>query len=167
VGSPFTANDGVWVMTPPMDRGTHAGQCNATRWGIELVGDFATKPPSLVQQQLVIDVLTALHRWAGCGPNIVGHRDCMAGRTCPGDAYYALLPSLRQRLADRLSLAGKYIARHTQAIFEAPAPDAKIAISDTAQIVEGRTVDIDEVKNGWGHLTNGVGFVPIGVLTKL
>src|SRR6476469_1533450 len=46
VGSPFAANDGIWVMTPPMDRGTHAGQCNATRWGIELVGDFAIKPPS-------------------------------------------------------------------------------------------------------------------------
>lgn len=167
LGSPNPKNDGIWVMTPPSQPGTHAGACNSSFFGIETVGDFNAKPPSLPQQQLIIDTLTLLHRWSGLSANIKGHRDCMPGRTCPGDAFYAMLPSLRLRLAERLAYAGRYIARHTQAIFEAPAPDAKVALNDTAQVIEGQAIDIDEVKNGWAHIASGVGFVPVGILTKL
>lgn len=168
LGSPNPANDGVWVMTPPTEPGTHAGVCNATRFGIEVVGDFNARPPSLPQQQLLIDTLVALHRWAGLGPDLVAHRDCMADRTCPGDAFYALKPQLQLRLAARLVGAGRYMARHTQAVFEAPVPDSKVALNDTAHLVEGQAVDIDEVAHGgWAHLSSGLGFVPVGVLTKL
>lgn len=61
----------------------------------------------------------------------------------------------------------RYIARHTQAIFEAPRPDARVALADTARVPEGAVVEVDEVKTGWAHLQSGVGFVPIGVLSKL
>ena len=168
LGSPNPANDGVWVMTEPIHPGTHAGVCNATRFGIEMVGDFATRAPSLPQQQLLIDVVTALHLWAGIGPDLNAHRDCMADRSCPGDAFYALKSQLQQRLAARLVGAGRYVARHTQAVFEAPVPDAKVALNDTAVLIEGQTIDIDEVAHGgWAHLSSGLGFVPVGVLTKL
>lgn len=167
VGSPKPANDGIWAMSPPTVQGTHAGQCNVDHFGIETVGDFHANPPSLPQQQLLIDAIVALHKWSGLPANINAHRDCMAGRTCPGDAFYAILPSIRQRVHDRLALAGKYIVRHTQAIFEAPRPDSPVALNDTAQLIEGQAIDIDEIKLGWCHLSSGLGFVPAGILTKL
>lgn len=167
VGSPNAKNDGVWVMTSPTVPGTHAGACNAVRFGVENVGDFQKKPPSLPQQQLLIDTLVVLHSWAGIGPDLNSHRDCMTGRTCPGNAFYGLLPKLRAALAARLAQAGAYRVRHTQAIFEAPAPDARIAVNDTAELAAGTEILIDEVKAGWCHLSDGRGFVPAGVLTRL
>lgn len=100
--SPNPAHNGIWVMTPPLYPGTHAGVCNADHFGIEVVGDFHMAPPSAAQQQLLIDVLTVLHRWAKLGPALDAHRDCMPGRTCPGDAFYALKGTLQQRLAAAL-----------------------------------------------------------------
>lgn len=167
VGCPRPTDAGIWVMTPPTQPGTHAGACNATHFGVELVGDFQSRPPSLPQQQLLVDTLVALHRWAGLGATIDAHRDCMTGRTCPGDALYALMPTLRMRVAQRLGQAGLYVARHTQAIFESPTPDGQVALNDTARLVEGVQVDIDEVKSGWAHLASGLGFVPVGVLSRL
>ena len=168
LGSPNPDDDGIWVMTPPTSPGTHAGACNAIRFGIEVVGDFQSKAPSAAQQQLLIDTLAALHRWAKIGPDLNAHRDCMADRTCPGDAFYALKPSLQQRLAAALNGAGIYRVRHTQAIFEAPAPNAHVALGDTAELLAGVTVDIDEVAHGgWAHMRNHTGFVPVGVLTRV
>jgi len=101
--SPNPADDGIWAMTPPTVPGTHAGGCNPVRFGVEVVGDFQNKAPSAAQQQLLIDALTALHRWAHIGPDLNAHRDCMSDRTCPGDAFYALKPQLQQRLAQALT----------------------------------------------------------------
>lgn len=168
VGSYKPSWDGIWCMSPPTAPGTHAGACNSSTFGIELVGDFQSSPPSLPLRKLLLDTLVALHRWAGLGPQLKAHRDCMAGRTCPGDALYALLPTLRTQLYGRLHGAGIYMARHTQAVFEAPTPTARVALSDTARVVEGMRLDIDEVRpDGWAHLTSGLGFVPIGVLTRM
>jgi N-acetyl-anhydromuramyl-L-alanine amidase AmpD len=64
--------------------------------------------------------------------------------------------------------AGIYRVRHTQAVFEAPTPDAKVALNDGALVYAGATVDIDEIAHGgWAHLRNGVGFVPSGILTRV
>lgn len=168
LGSPDSANDGIWQMTPPASPGTHAGDCNSRYFGIEVVGDFQARPPSAAQQQLLIDVVTILHRWATIDATLVAHRDCMLGRTCPGDAFYALKSSLQQRLAAQLLGAGTYAVRHTQAIFEAPRPDARIALNDTAELTEGQQIAIDEVAHGgWAHLADGRGFVPVGILTRL
>lgn len=106
--SPNPADDGIWVMTPPTSPGIHSPSCNGPpygpppgRFGVEMVGDFQAKPPSAVQQQLLIDAVAVLHRWARLGPDLNAHRDCDA-RTCPGDAFYALKPQLQQRLAAAL-----------------------------------------------------------------
>lgn len=103
LGAPNPAHDGIWIMTPPTAPGTHAGACNADHFGIEVVGDFHSRSPSLAQQQLLIDTLAALHHWAGIGAILNAHRDCMAGRTCPGDAFYRLKPYLQAGLADALT----------------------------------------------------------------
>jgi len=101
--SPESANNGIWMMTPPTAPGTHAGACNSTRFGIEVVGDFGTKAPSAAQQQLLVDTVAALHIWAKLGAVLNAHRDCMAGRTCPGDAFYSLKAELIARLAVQLA----------------------------------------------------------------
>jgi hypothetical protein len=102
-GAPDPQHDGIWQMTPPTHPGVHAGPCNDTRYGIEVVGDFQAKPWSAGQRALLLDTLDVLHTWAGLMADIVGHRDCMPGRTCPGDAAYAALPALKIELAARLA----------------------------------------------------------------
>lgn len=77
-------------------------------------------------------------------------------------AFYSWRASLTP-----LAPVDKYVVRHTQAVFEAPRPDSPVALADTARIVEGSTVEVDEVKAGWAHLRTGVGFVPVGVLSKV
>jgi hypothetical protein len=100
--SPNPKHDGIWTMTPPTSPGVHGVACNSTHFGIEVVGDFQSKAPSATQQDLLIDVLTTLHRWARLGPTFNMHRDCVP-RTCPGDAFYALKPQLQARLAAQLT----------------------------------------------------------------
>jgi hypothetical protein len=166
LGSPNPKNDGIWQMTPPTIPGIHGVTCNPSHFGIELVGNFQSRAPSLPQQQLLINVLVLLHTWAHIGAVFNMHRDCVA-RTCPGDAFYALKPQLIAQLAARLNHAGPYRVCHPQAIFEAPRPDARVALNDQAEVHTGDTVIIDEVKAGWAHLANHVGFVPLGILERL
>lgn len=94
-----TAHDGIWVMTSPTQPGTHAGACNAKRFGLEVVGNFAERPMTRAQLVLLSEAAAALHDWAGLGPDIVAHRDCMPGRTCPGDAGYAQKADIQGLLA--------------------------------------------------------------------
>lgn len=104
LGAPNAAHDGVWVMTPPSESGTHASDCNHDHFGIELVGNFQSTPPSVAQQTLLIETIAALHRWAGLGASLNAHRDCMPGRTCPGDAFYSLKDGLTRRLTQVLAV---------------------------------------------------------------
>lgn len=108
-GAPNPAHDGIFVMTPPTSPGIHSPSCNGPpfgpppgRFGVELVGDFNAVAPTLAQQQLLIDAVAALHQYAKLGANLNAHRDCDP-RTCPGDAFYALKPSLQRRLVSVLS----------------------------------------------------------------
>jgi hypothetical protein len=54
------------------------------------------------QIALLLNVVEALNRWAGIGPVLNAHRDCVA-RTCPGDAAYAQKPELQAELEKRLA----------------------------------------------------------------
>lgn len=163
--SPNPAADGIWVMTSPAVPGTHAGVCNSDHFGIEVIGDFQTKAPSAAQQQLLIDVVAALHRWAKIGPILNAHRDCMAGRTCPGDAFYALKPQLQQRLAVALRpVLPRYKAGPHGAIAQQDRrPDAP-----TAKLyAPGEPFEGDGEQAGYVHDRTGIGFVPLGQVVKL
>lgn len=97
----YLAPDGIWQLTPLDQEGVHAGVCNRTRWGLEVVGDFdaAPWPPALAD--LVYGSLAALFRWRGLAPDALnGHRDCNSPKTCPGTAIH--LPLVRAELARRL-----------------------------------------------------------------
>lgn len=64
--------------------------------------------------------------------------------------------------------AGVYSVRHSTAVFESPAPDGRVALNDTAVLVAGQRIEVDEVAHGgWAHLTSGLGFIPVGILTRI
>ena len=97
-----TRFDGIWVMTPPTMEAIHGVACNPTHFGLEVVGNFAARPMSAGQVDLLVQTMAALHRWAGLGPIVNAHRDC-APRTCPGNAAYAQKPQIQQALAAALA----------------------------------------------------------------
>lgn len=172
VGAPNPKHDGIWMMTPLSMYGIHAGACNFERFGCELVGDFQDVPPSAALQNLFIEGTAALHRWANLGATLNAHRDCMAGRTCPGNAMYAIMPQLRARLAAALAppvppkpTPVLYRAIAPMYISETPSPRGPVALQGQAVVYQGDTVVIDEVRSdGWCHTQDGVGFLPIGGL---
>lgn len=109
VGAPDPGNDGIWIMTPPSIPGTHAGICNGDndpvvsgRWGWELVGDFHTRFPTYEQLDLLTSGISLLHKWIGIGPDINAHRDCMPGRTCPGDSFYSIKSRVIEMVREKL-----------------------------------------------------------------
>lgn len=94
-----TQDDGIFIMTPPWLEAIHAGACNSVRFGLEVVGDFQSRPMSHAQLVALSETAAALHDWARIGPEINAHRDCMPGRTCPGDAAYAQRGDVQALLA--------------------------------------------------------------------
>ena len=98
-----TRADGIFVMTPPWLSGIHAGSCNSVAWGIENVGDYQTRPMSEAQIELLVGVSAALFTWQRLPAELDAHRDCMAGRTCPGNAAYAQKGEIQRRLTMTLN----------------------------------------------------------------
>lgn len=88
IGSPNIANDGIWQMTPLTTKGIHAGECNNTKWGIEVVGNYDIQPWSSAMRSVVYDVVAELMRKAEARSislrNLKGHRECNSPKSCPG-----------------------------------------------------------------------------------
>lgn len=86
-GTPDRVNDGIWLGTPLTMTGIHAGVCNSSRIGIEVVGDYDNAPWSSPLADLVYGVLIALGKWAKFNPITTnGHRECLPNKSCPGNA---------------------------------------------------------------------------------
>ena len=101
--------------------GGHAKYHNQGTMGIALLGTFTTQAPTAAAQASLVRMLawasvkyhldprasstyvnpqTGLRRWV---PNITGHRDYQS-TTCPGGVLYALLPTIRNRVAAAMNL---------------------------------------------------------------
>lgn len=86
-GSPNRENDGIWQLTPLNMVGIHAGVCNSSMWGIEVVGDYDKEPWSPDTKDMVVGATAALMRWRSLSvlpSTLKGHRDCNSPKTCPG-----------------------------------------------------------------------------------
>lgn len=104
VGAPNPEDDGIWQMTPLNMVGIHAGVCNPTTWGIEVVGDYDNQPWSDGTRQLVVGAIAALMEWRRLSvtPNsLKGHRDCNSPKSCPGKAINMAV--VRQWVLDAMS----------------------------------------------------------------
>jgi hypothetical protein len=100
--------------------GAHVAGWNSGNIGISLLGTLTDRRPTAAAQRAVEQVLATLAARTGIsptgsgmytnpvngltwtGPNIPGHRD-FAATECPGGSTYALLPTIRQRVAARES----------------------------------------------------------------
>lgn len=104
-----TGND-----TPAVISGAHVANFNAGNVGIALLGDFSDTPPTEAALQATIDAVRAIAEAIGLEPTraihyqsggrsrdtdaITGHRQ-WGNTTCPGDAFYAQLPMIREAAA--------------------------------------------------------------------
>ena len=100
--------------------GAHVANYNNGNIGISLLGTYDTRRPSVLAQRSLERTLASLSvrtgispvgwswyenpagggRWFG--PNILGHRH-LGQTSCPGQITYALLPTLRERVAQRVA----------------------------------------------------------------
>ena len=104
LGAPDPANDGIWQLTPLNVPGIHAGACNATHWGMEIAGDYDTTPWPDAVRDLVFGATDALFDWRGLAvtaQTVMGHRECLPNKSCPGtaidlDAMRAAFAAFRQ-----------------------------------------------------------------------
>lgn len=170
-------NGAIYQLVDDAKRAWHAGETSyngRSNWndfsiGVEISHKQGQAYSSAQAASLTDLSLSLIGKYKITRPNVVTHRQIATPRgrksdpTDWNDADFKVW-------ADSLYAspgAGIYVARHTQAIFEAPRPDSKVALADTARIIEGQEVDVDEVKNGWAHMRNHTGFLPVGVLTRV
>lgn len=93
--------DGIYQLTPLNLQGIHAGHCNMSMWGIEIVGRYDAAPWPADLAEIVYGVTCALLRWRGLPANVQGHRECLPNKSCPGNAINmaTVRDEIRYRLA--------------------------------------------------------------------
>jgi len=118
--------EGRWSGTDPLPgfapdgqlvTAAHVGGYNSGNLGVALLGDFTDRPPTPAAYgtlALVLAVLTLWHRLDPLArttyvnpvsavtadvPTIAGHRDWPFATQCPGNAFYPMLPRLREDVA--------------------------------------------------------------------
>ena len=124
--SPITTED----LAGNEVRGSHALEYNAGTVGIVLLGTFTTVLPPAAQRTALINLLAWKLERHGINPlgastyvnpetgaktylnNISGHRDVNA-TDCPGTAFYATFPQLRQQVADKIASMTGSTVDHT------------------------------------------------------
>lgn len=168
------ADAGIWQMTPLTDKGVHAGACNATRTGIENVGDFNARRPTPKQWQLAVSVNAALCRaWKLDASAINVHSDCMEGRTCPGQYFDGA--QLRADVAAALATTahlGEYIISGLP-IYN----DSQLTVPSGRRLTFGQKITIDRTHAeqpadyavGAAHVSDaqGGGFIDLNGAVKL
>jgi len=88
LGSPNKDNDGIWQLTPLNLKGVHAGDCNSTTWGVEIVGNFDIAPWPDDLKTFNYDLFAVLLRKLNVKSvnisSLRGHRECNSPKSCPG-----------------------------------------------------------------------------------
>ena len=192
----FVDDRWIYLFTSMYSVGTHAKEGNSYHdangqlhysLGVEVVGWYGRVGwPLSVQAQLrgaiqalqtrlktfqIAYTAAPLHRPAAHQGSIAFHRDYNKPE-CPGaiitPAYAIPILAASATPPPPPPGAGIYSVRYSQAVFESPSPDGKIALNNTAVLQIGQRIDVDEVGHGgWAHLRSGLGFVPVGVLTRI
>lgn len=141
---PFT--DGVWAGTPLAVPGTHAGDCNPSHIGVEVIGDYDSEPWPAKVAELVYGVVVLLMRWGNIPVvQVHGHRECLANKSCPGRQID--MNQVRRTLTQRLPVPRYRIPRHPY--FDRPGGvQLGYLGSDTEY-------GIREIKDGWGKMSGG------------
>ncbi len=136
--------------------GAHAANFNAGTMGVALLGNFVGVEPSSAAVSAVVDLLAWKAERHGIDPlgtdfydnpasstdtprsfpNIAGHRD-IGSTECPGGLLYALLPSVRQRVAERIATGGGV---PTPAPTPGPPPGGRLTAVSPTRLLDTREV---------------------------
>jgi hypothetical protein len=104
MGSPKPEWDGIFQGTPVNRQGTHAGICNSTHVGVEVVWNGDIQPWSPLLLDFLLSTFTVLCHWAKITSintqTVKGHKECNSPKTCPGAQNS--MPLFRAQLAARL-----------------------------------------------------------------
>jgi hypothetical protein len=180
IGAPNPFDDGIFLGTPLATPGVHAGACNSSRWGIEVVGNFDRLGWSPRLKDLVYRVVLELADLGGFEPGDTnGHRECLANKSCPGAAIN--MATVRRELHEMSSVKGRYLAvteprganvRQGPGVsfpVAAKLPDGYVFFSD--KTIEGEVV---QGSNQWAHFygpdratPNELGFVWSGIVKEV
>jgi len=89
---------GIWAGTPLAVPGVHAGACNSSHIGIEIVGNYDLEPWPPAVAELVYGLTRLLMRWGKIpATRVQGHRECLPNKSCPG--WKIDMKAVRARLA--------------------------------------------------------------------
>ncbi len=138
-----TTTPPAFDATGKVVQGAHVANHNSGNIGVSLLGTYSTRRPSALAQRSLERLLASLSVKTGIsptgwsrydngdpdleyvGPNIIGHRHWpTASTSCPGGITFALLPTIRERVAARV--AGTLSADSTMA------PPRQISVSTTS-----------------------------------
>jgi len=103
--------------------GAQTANENSHTLGIENEGTYISETPPDALYNSLVDSLAYLCTLYGLDPQeaIVGHRDYVSTQ-CPGDAFYAKLPQLRNDVAGKLGTAKRTVNRVTRIFTNLPKP---------------------------------------------
>jgi hypothetical protein len=94
------ASGRVFDGTGPLRRGAHTKGHNTAGRAIVLIGDYMTTRPTELQINAVAELIRTGHAtgWWSVDRLTGGHRDASGAATsCPGNAAYALIPTINNR----------------------------------------------------------------------
>jgi len=103
--------------------GTHAAGANKGTMAVALIGNFEEMAPPAAMVEAVADLLAWKADQKGIDvydsgylpdmdwglPHLMGHRDVYGTTACPGDYTHAMLPLLRDEVADRIDFESPYV----------------------------------------------------------
>jgi hypothetical protein len=127
VGAPNPADDGIWMLTPLDVVGIHAGSCNSSSWGVEVVGNFDQAPWSVALSTFMHDLLAVLLRKLEAKSvtekTLRGHRECNSPKTCPGKQIN--MDALRDTMQQILFPNKEVVSRNSSILSPARCSEAK------------------------------------------
>lgn len=100
----FIGTDGYWIGTPWTVAGVHAGECNKSHLGIEVVGDYDHREWEEPIRSLAFDAAAAVLLWKNLPVHegtVKGHRECLPNKSCPGNAIS--MDMIRSRLRESVA----------------------------------------------------------------
>lgn len=155
----FIGPDGIWQGTPLHLPGIHAGDCNDSHWGVEVVGDYDHGPWLEPINSLARGAITALYRWRGLADaaTLKGHRECLPNKSCPGIAID--MDDLRRWLAGELrATPAPVLPLDPAADYTASSPILGVGRATQAQLIAyfGRNLHPQYQPSDLPEITNAI-----------
>lgn len=154
----FIGPDGIWTGTPISHRGVHAVSFNATRIGIEVVGNYDAHAWLEPIRSYAYDMIELLLRRRGLSAQAVnGHRnDPKTSKSCPGHAID--LNAVRRELSWRLATKLYRVRADGSRIRQRPSTSSAVLEQRNAgALVRGTEVsgETHAGSNRWVQLARG------------